>query len=242
METDIKSVFEQTPLTVAQLAIINPGALAVFKKYNIDYCCGGDKSFLEACREMGLDPEKIKAEIDQVPATNSSANVRAEMWSSILLVDYILQNHHAYVRRAIPELEPLLDLVCERHSTDCPELLQIRACITELFGELASHMEKEETVLFPAIKQYHDGQWPAEIPVGLDMPIQAMEHEHAVAGDLVKKVRSLSNQYTPPSFACPSFRITYQKLKEFEDDLLQHIHLENNILFPRLKSNQQSPG
>ncbi|MFZ6012806.1 MAG: iron-sulfur cluster repair di-iron protein [Bacteroidota bacterium] len=239
MKTDTKSTLEQDPLTVAQLAISHPGALAVFTKYNIDYCCGGHRSLQEACHRIGLDPEKIKDEIYQAPAAGSSANVHPETWSSAFLVDYILQNHHSYVRKATPDLESLLDRVCERHGNDCYELLQIRECFIDLVEELVSHMHKEETVLFPVIKKLEDESAQNSMPGYLDAPINVMVHEHVVAGDLVKQIRSLSNNYTPPDFACPTFRITYQRLKEFDDDLMQHIHLENNILFPRFKNKQQ---
>ncbi|HMV10545.1 MAG TPA: iron-sulfur cluster repair di-iron protein [Cyclobacteriaceae bacterium] len=238
METEIKSTLEQDGLTVAQLAITHPGALAVFTKYNIDYCCGGQRSLKEACHRIGLDPDKIKAEIEETPLTGSNENFHPESWSSAFLVDYILQNHHSYVRKAIPELEPLLDRVCERHGNDCYELLQIRESFIDLAEELTSHMQKEETILFPAIKQYDDEKQPTEISGNLNVPIQVMEHEHVVAGDLVKKIRSLSNNYTPPDFACPTFRITYQRLQQFDNDLMKHIHLENNILFERFKTKQ----
>lgn len=239
MEADTRSPIEQGPLTVAQLAISHPGALAVFTKYNIDYCCGGQRSLQEACHRMGLDPEKIKAEIDQAPAVSSNANLHPETWSSGFLVDYIFQNHHAYVSEAIPALELLLERVCERHGNDCYELLQIRECFIDLVEELVSHMHKEETVLFPAIKKFENESQPNSFPGYLDAPINVMEHEHIVAGDLIKQIRSLSGNYTPPDFACPTFRITYQRLKEFDDDLMQHIHLENNILFQRFKTKQE---
>lgn len=237
MEAYTTSTLNEESLTVAQLAISHPGALAVFTKYNIDYCCGGHRSLREACHRIGLDPGKIEAEIYQTPITSTGNNFRPERWSSAFLVDYILENHHAFVRKAIPELEPLLDRVCERHGNECYELLQIRESFIDLAEDLSSHMEKEESLLFPAIKNLE--QQKQATPGGyLNTPIEVMEHEHAVAGDLIKQIRSLSTNYTPPDFACPTFRITYQRLQEFDNDLMQHIHLENNILFQRFKANQ----
>lgn len=229
------TITEQEP-TVARLAIEHPGALAVFTKYNIDYCCGGHRSLTEACKRIGLDAEKIRTEIFQTAASTPSESFHPERWSAAFLADFILENHHTYVKRAIPELEPLLDKVCDRHGNDSPELVQIRECFSQLSEELISHMEKEELVLFPAIKrlekQYGEGN-PMEKMI--QVPIEVMEHEHQAAGDLVKTIRALSNNYTAPDFACPTFLITYQKLKEFDQDLMRHIHLENNILFERYK-------
>jgi regulator of cell morphogenesis and NO signaling len=222
--------------TVAQLAISHPGALAVFTKYNIDYCCGGHRSIEDACLSVGLDPDKIKNEIFQSSAEDTSQNIRPENWSSTFLVDFIIQNHHSYVKKAIPEVQAFLDKVCDAHGNDCIELLQIRENFLDLSEELTSHMEKEEVVLFPAIKKL-DSQNIEDNPLSSSMqgPVGAMEHEHVIAGDLVKQIRTLSGNYTPPDFACPTFKITYKKLQEFDNDLMKHIHLENNILFERVK-------
>lgn len=234
----MNNTLEGTPSTVAQLAISHPGALAVFTKYNIDYCCGGHRSLEEACQRIGLDPEKVKAEIMQSGGTGSSQTLRHENWSSSFLVDFIVQNHHSYVRRATPEIIAFLDKVCDAHGKDCLELLYIREHFLDLSEELASHMEKEELVLFPAIKRLESHTSPDHpLSATIQAPVNAMEHEHVVAGDLIKQIRSLSKNYTPPDFACPTFRITFKKLQEFDNDLMKHIHLENNILFERVKTN-----
>lgn len=239
----INNTLEGNPHTVAQLAIAHPGALAVFTKYNIDYCCGGHRSIEDACRRIGLDPEKIKAEVLQSSGEGMSQTLRPENWTSTFLVDYIIQNHHSFVKRAIPEAEAFLDKVCDAHGNDCPELPQIRENFLDLAQELASHMEKEELVLFPAIKRLElQDQENHPLVSTLQAPVGAMEHEHAIAGDLVKQIRALSNNYTPPDFACPTFRITYKKLQEFDHDLMRHIHLENNILFERIKERKTSGG
>jgi regulator of cell morphogenesis and NO signaling len=235
MGTYMNNTLEGNPMTVAQLAVSNPGALAVFTKYNIDYCCGGHRSLEDACRRIGLDPQKIKAEIAEL-AYEGSQTLRPENWTSSFLVDYIVQNHHSYVKKAIPEIDAFLDKVCDAHGTDCPELVQIREHFHDLSHELTGHMEKEELILFPAIKRlesqnHHDHP----LAVTIQNPLSAMIHEHVIAGDLVKKIRTLSQNYTAPDFACPTFRITYKKLQEFDNDLMKHIHLENNILFERIK-------
>jgi regulator of cell morphogenesis and NO signaling len=226
---------EASAATVAQMAISYPSALSVFEKYNIDYCCGGHRTLEEACTIKGLDPVAVRKEISQ--STSGEYTLRPDTWSSSLLVDFIIQNHHKYVTEAIPELTFLLDKVCNAHGNDSFELLTIREDFIDLAEELTSHMQKEEFVLFPAIKRL-ESQGSSEHPLAnaIQSPISAMEHEHTIAGDLIKHIRSLSNDYTPPDFACPTYRITYQKLQEFDNDLMRHIHLENNILFERMKA------
>jgi regulator of cell morphogenesis and NO signaling len=233
----MNNTLEGNAQTVAQLAVLHPGALDVFTKYNIDYCCGGHRTLEEACARIGLDHEKIKAEILQNKSGDTSLAIRPENWNSALLVDYIVQNHHTYVKKAIPEIQAFLDKVCDAHGNDCLELLLIRENFLELSEELTNHMEKEERVLFPAIKRF-ESQNDASHPLAstLQSPVDAMEHEHVIAGDLVKQIRTSSNNYTPPDFACPTFKITYKKLQEFDNDLMRHIHLENNILFERVKN------
>ena len=225
--------------TVAELAISHPSALSVFTRYNIDYCCGGNRSLEEACLRVGLNPEKIRAEIFSSPAQAPSASMRADLWSTALLADYIVENHHQYVRQAIPEIGALLEKVCEAHGEDNIELLNIQQDFSDLADELLNHMEKEEVALFPALKKmenYNDSGHP--LLETLRSPISMMEEEHVVAGDLMKSIRKLSNNYTVPEFACPTYRVAYQKLKDFDNDLMTHVHLENNILFKRAVAHQ----
>jgi regulator of cell morphogenesis and NO signaling len=237
MNANINNTIEGNPLTVAQLAVSQPGALAVFTKYNIDYCCGGHRSIEDACLRLGLDPQKIKEEIYRALGSSASYNLHPENWSSAFLVDFIIQNHHRYVRESIPEIQQFLDKVCDVHGNECLELLNIRERFLDLSEELTQHMQKEEEVLFPAIKRL-DASTHSNNPlaIAIQPPIVSMEHEHVIAGELVKQIRSLSGNYLPPEFACPTFRITYNKLREFDNDLMRHIHLENNILFQRFKN------
>ncbi|MGC1241929.1 MAG: iron-sulfur cluster repair di-iron protein [Chryseosolibacter sp.] len=227
-----QNTLENSSVTVADLAISHPAALSVFTKYGIDYCCGGNRSLEEACIRIGLNPDKIRQEIFSAPPQQNAIPIRAEQWSAALLADYIVQNHHAYVRRAIPEIGMLLEKVCAAHGEDNLELLNIQQDFSDLAEELLNHMGKEEMALFPAIKRLVSHNSP-DHPLAdtLQAPITMMEHEHVIAGDLMKSIRSLSNNYTVPEFACPTYRVTYQKLKEFDDDLMTHVHLENNILF-----------
>ncbi len=231
----MQNTLDRNSVTVAELAVSHPGALAVFNKYNIDFCCGGDRSLEDACIRVGLNPEKIKYEIVNAQTQPSSIPARIEMWSASLLADYIIHNHHGYVRGAIPEIAALLEKVCAAHGEDNIELLHIQQDFLDLADELLSHMDKEEMALFPALKRL-EASSKAGNPLIESMkgPISMMEHEHTVAGDLMKSIRNLSHHYTVPEFACPTYRVTYQKLKDFDDDLMTHVHLENNILFKKL--------
>lgn len=219
-------------MTVADIAVSYPASVAVFNKYNIDFCCGGNRSLDEACIRIGLNPDKIRQEIFDAPAQPSSIPPRVETWSVSLLADYIVQHHHNYVRSAIPEISALLEKVCAAHGEENIDLYNIQQDFLDLAEELLSHMDKEELALFPALKRL-EAQQDSKHPLAENVkaPIAMMEHEHTVAGDLMKSIRQLSKQYTVPEFACPTYRITYKKLKEFDDDLMTHVHLENNILF-----------
>lgn len=222
--------------SVANIAIHNPNALQVFAKYNIDYCCGGQQTLEDACHRLGLDANAVMVEIIESTPGNSNSNIRPETWRSSFLIDFIVENHHSYIRIAAQEITALLEKVCERHESENPELNQISTTFSALKDELLNHMDKEELALFPAIKRLEtlnsDSNPLRKI---VQVPIDAMEEEHRTAGELVSRIRSLTHNYSPPDFACPTFRATYERLKEFEDDLLMHIHLENNILFQRFK-------
>ena len=228
------NTLDNTSITVADLAISHPGALTVFTKYNIDYCCGGNRSLDEACERVGLNPDRIREEISNSPHQQSAIPPRAGQWSAALLADYIVQNHHEYVRKAIPEIGALLEKVCAAHGSDDLSLLNIQQDFRDLSEEMLNHMVKEEMALFPAIKRF-EAQNDASHPLvsTLHAHIGMMEHEHVIVGDLMKSIRGLSNNYAVPDFACPTYRVTYQKLKEFDNDLMTHVHLENNILFKK---------
>lgn len=223
-------------MTVAQIAVEKPEALHVFDKYRIDYCCGGDREFRYACTNAGLDPEKVFDEISQAPSGTPSITTRIQSWTNSLLVDYIVQNHHAYVRSSIPEIQTLLCKVVEVHGNENVELNSIQEAFNELADELIHHMHKEEFMLFPAIKRLEEGvELKNPLAVTIQAPLNSIEHEHESAGRIIKAIRTLSGNYTPPEYACPTFKITYKMLEEFDRDLMTHIHLENNVLFERVR-------
>lgn len=228
---------DRASASVADIALRFPHSIDILNKYHLDYCCNGKKPFDDACTRKGLDPEKIWQEVQRAGGGSSLGKPdRFESWNLALLIDYIVMNHHQYVETAIPEIKGLLNKVCSAHGEDQPYLLSVREDFISLAEELLAHLPKEEEILFPAIKQIEKDAWnDKSSPDDLTIPIMVMEHEHEVAGALVHSIRSLTNNFMPPAFACPTFLITYKMLQEFDDDLMQHIHLENNILFPKAK-------
>lgn len=239
--TTTEEQLDMTSLSMADVALKFPQALGILEKYNLDYCCGGKKPFTEVCQKMDADPSKVWDEIMQVQSNHHDANNRMNFntWNVPLIIDFILQHHHQYVRSAIPQIEQLLDKVCEAHGDDSPDLLLLRTDFKNLAGELLDHMPKEENILFPAMRDLFnpESQQPYEVyqQKYLAHPIAAMEHEHESAGELIKSIRVLTQGYSPPAHACPTFKMSYLMLEQFDKDLMQHIHIENNILFPKAK-------
>jgi regulator of cell morphogenesis and NO signaling len=237
--TTIEDQLDIANVTVAEIAMTFPHALEILNRYNLDYCCGGRKPFVEVCEKAGLDAESIWREI-QVSTTSRGADnrMRFDTWDPALLIDFIEQHHHKYVRESIPMIQELLDKVCEVHVEDSPFLLAVRDRFTRLAEELLDHLPKEEQILFPAARKLFSARATSgdqgKERLHLEAPISVMEHEHEEAGRLIKGIRALTDNYTPPGFACPTYKITYVMLNQFDKDLMQHIHLENNILFPRI--------
>ncbi len=237
--------------TVREVALNTPAATRVFEQLGIDYCCGGNKSLAQACGESKIPIQQV---LDSIESAARLAHARqdapvANDWSTAPLADliaHITNKHHKYTREEISRLGPLFDKVCNVHGPSHPELLEIRHDFLALAQELTVHMMKEERVLFPFIERLEEavvaGDPVIPAPFGtVQNPVSMMEHEHETAGNLLRKMRSLSDGYNPPAQACTSYRTLYSALAEFERDLHQHIHLENNILFPRaiaLEKNQ----
>lgn len=227
--------------TVAEVALSYPQAIEVLNKYNMDYCCHGSINFTKACNQAALDPEMVWEEIQQAPAKQRTGNqLNFSKWSSTMLIDFIVQHHHAYVQDSIPQIRELLDKICKVHGDTNPELLAVRNDFEELAEELLNHLPKEEEILFPAIKRMEGTEnlvtGNVILPSSLHMPIRIMEDEHERAGELIMSIREKTSHYTVPPYGCPTYQLAFLMLQEFDNDLIQHIHLENNILFPRVKN------
>jgi regulator of cell morphogenesis and NO signaling len=229
---------EITNTTLKNIVTKDFRAAAVFEKYSLDFCCRGGKTIGEACRETGLDPAKVLDELRKLDGAGGGPDGRHAEWPVDFLADYIVNTHHAYVREAIPVLEAHTAKIVSVHGANHPELVGIAEHFRAVAREMTMHMMKEERMLFPFIKALAlAGKDPAMFPAppfgSVRNPIAMMEAEHQEAGDAMAAIRSLSREYTPPEDACTTYRVTFQELKRFEEDLHQHVHLENNILFPK---------
>jgi len=227
-----------TSKTVREIALEQPSSIRVFEHYGIDYCCGGRKPLAEACAVGNLEVDKVIAALEA--AARISAPV-AENWSQASLeslIGHIITTHHAYVKRELPRLAELAVKVVDRHGVTTPELPVIQATLARLDEELIQHLVKEEAILFPYITKMEraitDGTAKPHGCFGtVANPIAMMTQEHDAAGALIAEIRRLSHNFVTPADACPTYHAFYDGLKGFEQDLHQHIHLENNILFPR---------
>lgn len=236
---DIPVLFSNPLLTINDVTRQYPQSLSVFNKHGIDFCCGGKKNFFKVCEEANVDAFSVIEEI--AGAKVAPGELRFKSWSPVFLSNYIIENHHSFVRQAIPELDALLDKVVARHGDTEPDLVRIRENFATLADELLPHLEKEEQVLFPAIAElFGDENERGVIANNINMPIAAMEDEHEHAGKIIKQIRVLTDNYTPPAYACPTFQLTYQKLDEFDQDLMQHIYLENSVLFNKCLVGQEA--
>ena len=230
----------QSPSTIGEIVAKDHRKVEVFKKFGLDFCCGGEKTVKQACDEKGIDALKVEAELKQTETQAKSREHNYNEWEASFLAEYILNNHHNYANDALPFIKEFSDKVANVHGHSHPELKEMKECFDALKTELADHMLKEERILFPYINELTKAK-KANTPISaphfgtVQNPIRMMELEHDGAGDLLKKLRLLSNDYTLPQDACGSYQILFSSLQELEADLHQHIHLENNVLFPKAK-------
>lgn len=227
--------------TLGQIAASDLRKVEVFKKYGLDFCCGGNKTVKEACTEKGLDVAEVEKELHQTESSPKWVTMRPmpfNEWRLGYLVDYIVNVHHSYVRKLIPDLRKYSSKVAKVHGKEHPELIPINKLTLEICEELESHMGKEEMVLFPYIKKLDATNHGANTaPVGMvgtiKSPIFRMEQEHEIVAHKLDEIARLSRNYYIPKEACGSYTYLFKLLEDFEDDLHIHVHLENNILFPK---------
>lgn len=236
--------------SVAQLVVERPGRSRLFEQMNIDYCCGGKLPLEEACLRRGLD---VAAVVNQLNASDADARAshQASQCASQAttldpskmtltdLADHIEDTHHAYLRTELPRIRYLIDRVCKAHGASDPRLASLREAFIGFANELSAHMLKEEHVLFPLVRQIDQG---AAAPAGsrtgpgcgsIANPIRQMEAEHDAAGDALAWMRTATDGFTAPANACGTYRAMIDALHELEKDMHQHVHKENNVLFPR---------
>lgn len=228
--------------TLGQIAAADLRKAAILKKHDLDFCCGGKKTLKEACVKNGLDIAAIIQELQRADIDPLARPVPYDEWNLDFLADYIVNTHHSYVKKTLPELLFYAAKVARAHSGRNPELAAIQQLVEEANTELLSHMIKEERVLFPYIKELvlaagdPQAKLPAALSGNIQNPIAMMELEHESAAKIFEQIRQLSNDLSLPEGACASYSIFYRMLDEFENDLHFHVHLENNILFPKALS------
>lgn len=224
--------------TVGAIAAKDIRKAEILKERGIDFCCGGNKTLKEASEEAGISELELKAALDAADKTPVSPSQDFDKWELDFLTDYIVNTHHRYVKNAVNTLNGMAVKVAQRHGDHHPELKRLAQHLDHFLEDLLTHLEKEEKVLFPAIKEAvarnRDASFEGTIPPGfIKQPVMLMQKEHEIAGEDLAFFRKLTGNYSLPEDACNSYAYLFEKIKEFESDLQQHIHLENNILFPK---------
>ncbi|QXP61025.1 iron-sulfur cluster repair di-iron protein [Olleya sp. HaHaR_3_96] len=237
----MQTLHENSQKEIGQFVAEDFRTAALFNKYKIDFCCRGNRTVEEVCTKNNIDSNLLLDELDAIMRSTTGQNIDYQSWPIDLLVDYIQKKHHRYVEEKTPILRQFLDKLCKVHGASHPELFKINDLFTASAGELASHMKKEEFILFPFIKKMvkvklSNGVLQAPAFGSVESPIAMMMHEHDNEGVRFREIAKLTTDYTPPADACNTYKVTYAMLDEFEKDLHLHIHLENNILFPKAKA------
>ncbi len=223
---------------IGELVAQDYRSASVFKKYGIDFCCQGNRTINDACIAKEIDINVVLSDLNAIGNVSSSAGIDFKSWPLDLLADYIEKTHHRYVEDKSPELMAYLEKIVEVHGDNHPELFEIKTLMQQTVGNLTQHMKKEELILFPFIRKMENAKRKGELLQkpnfgSIQNPINEMESEHSAEGDRFRDIETLSSFYTPPEDACNTYRVAFAMLKEFQDDLHLHIHLENNILFPK---------
>ncbi len=223
--------------TVGQIVSEDYRTAQVFRDFGLDFCCGGNKTIEEACAKKGVNPQEVKKALQSLPG-ETEAHHNFNEWSLDFLVDYIIENHHKFSRKKLPEIGVYAKKVAKVHGSRHAELKEIYYQFTMLHSDMINHLDKEEEILFPYIKKLVENDKNNETPDSPEFgkaanPISMMEQEHDEAGAIMEKIQQLSNNFTPPEDACATYRILFENLEGFQKDLHKHVHLENNILFPK---------
>jgi regulator of cell morphogenesis and NO signaling len=218
--------------TIAEIVSDDISTASVFKKYQLDFCCGGGKTVENACKKANINVDDVVRDLMNNKSKNEAPNLNFKDWSAEFLADYIVYVHHTYVKQNLGVISEFAEKVASVHGQHDPRTIEIAKLFSNISSELTSHMAKEEGILFSAIKAKTENHH-FELD---EKTISLLEDEHEEVGDLVKKIQELSDNFTTPEWACNTFKALYFKLEEFTSDLFQHIHLENNILFPKVKN------
>lgn len=228
----------ETNQIIGELVATDYRTATVFKKYGIDFCCQGNRTIAEAAEKKKLDVQTILTDLQAALQSRDAGTPEFKSWPLDLLADYIEKTHHQYVEAKSQEIKPYLNKICRVHGDRHPELFEVQDQFSASVADLTVHMKKEEFILFPFIRKMAKAKREntrIEMPHfgTIQNPINMMNQEHEVEGDRFRKIQELTNNYTPPQDACNTYRVTFALIDEFEKDLHMHIHLENNILFPK---------
>lgn len=227
--------------TVGAIVRDRPALSRLFEQAQVDYCCGGQKTLAEACAKRGIDPQMFLTELENWAVTASAPEMNPTALSLTELADHIERIHHAYLHAELPRLEKMVTKVAAVHDDKEPRLVQIKEVFLALSAELAIHLMKEEQILFPMIRQLEASDTLPTFHCGtIANPVRRMEFEHDEAGDALRQLRQLTDEFTPPEWACNTYRALLDALLTFEQDMHQHVHKENNVLFPQAIALEQS--
>lgn len=220
--------------TIGDIVAEFPKAGEIFKEYKIDFCCGGNRPLIEAIEKQNLNETEVIEKLNKL--YGAFANSMDKNWKDANydeLVDHIVNKHHGYLWKELPEIGRLTTLILKVHGLHHPELSKVHKLFHTIKMDLEGHLTKEETLQYPAIRKFLETKSTEDLDVAVKV-IKELEEEHEEAGNILKELRAITNDYEIPDDVCETFELTYQKLQELESDMFEHIHLENNILFPRL--------
>ncbi len=224
--------------TIGEIVAADFRTAKVFETKGIDFCCGGKVAIATICTEKGFDLATIVKELEEVQNTPADRSQNYSSWTLPFLVDYIVNTHHAYLKDNDDQIAAYARKIADVHGAHHPEAIQIAAIFDKIATDMTAHLKEEEEIFFPALKRADAARMAGTIPEAEDREtirasLLRLHREHEEIGDAVHLIRHLSKEYAIPGDVCNTFMVTYQKLKEFEDDLHKHVHLENNILFPK---------
>ena len=225
-------------MTIGEIVAADYRTAAIFERHGIDFCCGGKVTVATRCQDKGLDLDTITGELAALQEAPIDRSQNYASWSLPFLADYIVNTHHAYLKENDEQIAAYARKIAEVHGTRHPEVIRIAAIFDTIVADMVGHLKEEEAVFFPALKRADAARMAGTTPDARDREIiraslSRLHREHAEIGDAIHEIRQLARNYALPDDACNTFMLTYRKLKEFEDDLHKHVHLENNILFPK---------
>ena len=224
--------------TIGEIVAADFRTAKVFEKHGIDFCCGGQVALASICAEKGLDLATVTSELEAVQSEPAERSQNYSAWALPFLADYIVNTHHLYLKENDEQIAAYARKIADVHGAHHPEVIRISAIFDKIAADMAAHLKEEEEVFFPAINRVYAARIAGNTPDTMDqetirVSLLKLQREHEEIGDAVHTIRHLSKEYAIPGDVCNTFMVTYRKLKEFEDDLHKHVHLENNILFPK---------